>query len=64
LTITILTLWDTLSDERTGLFFLIVIVCSNKSLVIIWNIFTILWVIRGNKCIYIMYRASVSPGSV
>jgi hypothetical protein len=33
-TVTILLLWDALSDERTGLSFVIVIVCSSKSFVI------------------------------
>jgi hypothetical protein len=64
LTVTVLSLWGALSDERTGPSFVRVIVCSNKSLAIMQNIFTILHVIRGNKFIYNMYRTSVSPGSV
>jgi hypothetical protein len=34
LTVTVLSLWVALSDERTGLSFVRVIVCSNKSFVI------------------------------
>jgi hypothetical protein len=50
-----------LSDEMAGLSFVRAIVYSNKSLVILYKIFTILYVIHGNRCIYSMYRACVRP---
>jgi hypothetical protein len=54
LLVSVLSLWGALSDKRTGLSFVRVIVCSNKSFVIMKKIFTILHVIHGNKCIYNM----------
>jgi hypothetical protein len=43
-------MWGALSDERTGLTFTM------------YNIFTFYMLLHG--CIYTIYKASVSPGSV
>jgi hypothetical protein len=48
------------SDERTGLSFVRVTVCSNKSFVIMQKIFTILHVIHGNN----VYTICTGPLSV
>jgi hypothetical protein len=53
-------MWGALSDERTGLSLSKVTVSSNKSVVSMYNLHLMLF----NICIYNIYRASVSPGSV
>jgi hypothetical protein len=50
LTVTVLSLWGALSDERTDLSFVRVIVSSNKSVVRICIIFTYYYV---SKCMYV-----------
>jgi hypothetical protein len=52
-----LSLWGALSDERTGLSFVRVIVSSNMSIVRMYNILTF-------HMLYNIYKAYVSPGSV
>jgi hypothetical protein len=39
LAVMVLSLWGALSDERMGLSFVRVIICSNKSLVVLWKYF-------------------------
>jgi hypothetical protein len=61
LTVSAFLLWGALSDERTGLSFVRVIVCISKSFVIMQKMFTF-YMLNMFK-IYSIYRASVSPGS-
>jgi hypothetical protein len=52
--VTVLSLWGALSDERTGLPFVRVIVCSNVSCHNVHYIY-ILHVMHVIKCMYIQY---------
>jgi hypothetical protein len=61
LTVTVLSMWGALSDERMGLSF----VSNNMSVVRIYNIFTfyMLYMLL-TVCIYNICKATVSPGSI
>jgi hypothetical protein len=50
-------MWGSLTDDRTGLSFARVTVSSNTSVVGMYNLHVI-------TCMYNIYKASVSPGSV
>jgi hypothetical protein len=53
------------SDDRTGLPSVRVIVCSNMLVVTMYNIFIFYMLyILLNVCVYYIYKASLSPGSV
>jgi hypothetical protein len=63
LTVTGFLMWGALSDERTGLSFFRVIVSSSKSLSVC-TIHILHVIKRMYICMYNMYNASVSAGSV
>jgi hypothetical protein len=60
-------MWGALSDERTGLFFVRVTVSSISPLsgctIYILHVIKCIYV-RIKVCIYDIYKASISPGSV
>jgi hypothetical protein len=55
-------MWDSLSDERTGLTFARVTVSSSKYVASLYKIFTFYMLLEVG--IYNIYKASVSAGSV